>query len=55
MSFSSEGKSIKRVLIVKVASAGKMVFPRRIFIFIVIDLSQFICKVSFTIVVKLFW
>ena len=55
VSFSSERKFIRRVLIVKVASAGRMVSPERIFIFIVTDLSQCICTVSFTIVIKFFW
>ena len=55
MPFSIERKSIRRVLIVKAASTGRMVSLRRIFIFNVTDLSQCVCKVSFTIVFKLFW
>ena len=40
MPFSIERKSIRRVLIVKAASTGRMVSLRRIFIFNVTDLSQ---------------
>ena len=54
MSSSSERKSLRKVLIVKAASAGRMVSPR-IFIFIVTDVSQCIGKVSFTIVFRLSW